>query len=313
MRRALFALLTLCVAFWLLVAPAGARTETLACGAVVTHSVRLAADVQCPFGAPAGLIVGADRITIDLNGHQVQAAFGSGGGIGNGIENDGHAHVTIRSGSIGGFAVGVLLNAATDSRLLALAPLGLTNGIVIHGGGRNLVRNSSVFGRAVGIVVDGSDHSRLIGNAAGGLSGAISLQASYGVIAKNVMNDQPGDGVTVSGSFNRIAFNAIRSGFAGIEVMSGQANVVDRNWVFDVGGDGVLTEPQATSTVISRNLAMGNGADGIDVEGASTAILFNGANDNGGYGIEAVPGVFAVGNKASGNGNPMQCLNVTCG
>ena len=34
--------------------------------------------------------------------------------------------------------------------------------------------------------------------------------------------------------------------------------------------------------------------------------------EDGSYGIEAVPGVIAFGNKASGNGNPQQCLNVTC-
>jgi uncharacterized membrane protein len=32
-----------------------------------------------------------------------------------------------------------------------------------------------------------------------------------------------------------------------------------------------------------------------------------------GFGIEAVPGVTdGGGNKASGNGNPLQCLNVFC-
>lgn len=312
MRRIAFGLTSFGIGLASFGAPAVARTTTLGCGAVITHSVRLATDVQCPFGAPAGLLVGANGITVDLNGHQVQAAFGSGGGTGNGIENDGHAHVTVQNGSINGFAVGVLLNGASDNRLLRLAPVGLTNAIAIDNGVRNVVRASSVFGRAFGIVVDGSDHARLIGNTAGGLSGAISLQASHGIVARNVMNEPPGDGVTVSGSFNRIARNVLSTGFLGIDVTSGLANVVARNWVFNAGGDGVLTDAQATNTVIIRNLVANSAADGIDAKSASTAILFNTANNNGNYGIEAVPRVVAFGNKASGNGNPMQCLNVTC-
>jgi hypothetical protein len=39
----------------------------------------------------------------------------------------------------------------------------------------------------------------------------------------------------------------------------------------------------------------------------------NTANDNGDLGIEAVSGVIYGGeNTASGNGNPLQCLNVVC-
>ena len=44
-----------------------------------------------------------------------------------------------------------------------------------------------------------------------------------------------------------------------------------------------------------------------------TTITANTANDNLDYGIEAVAGVTdGGGNTASGNGNPAQCLNVTC-
>jgi hypothetical protein len=48
------------------------------------------------------------------------------------------------------------------------------------------------------------------------------------------------------------------------------------------------------------------------VESPSTILIRNTANDNGDLGIEAVPGVVGVGNRAAGNGNPLQCLNVAC-
>ncbi len=44
-----------------------------------------------------------------------------------------------------------------------------------------------------------------------------------------------------------------------------------------------------------------------------TTIARNKANNNADLGIEAVPGVTdGGGNKASGNGNPAQCVNVQC-
>jgi len=46
---------------------------------------------------------------------------------------------------------------------------------------------------------------------------------------------------------------------------------------------------------------------------ARTRLRGNAATDNGDLGIEAVPGTIDLGgNTASGNGNPLQCLNVVC-
>jgi hypothetical protein len=41
-------------------------------------------------------------------------------------------------------------------------------------------------------------------------------------------------------------------------------------------------------------------------------LVANRANENGDFGIEAIPGVQAHGNHAFGNGNPLQCLDVKC-
>jgi parallel beta-helix repeat protein len=70
--------------------------------------------------------------------------------------------------------------------------------------------------------------------------------------------------------------------------------------------------PSTEETVISRNLVTGNGDDGIDVGAASSTVTRNTAAENVDLGIEAVPGVDGGGNRAFGNGNPLQCLNVEC-
>jgi hypothetical protein len=50
----------------------------------------------------------------------------------------------------------------------------------------------------------------------------------------------------------------------------------------------------------------------MDVRDLTALIVGNTAFGNGDYGIEAVRGARGGGNRASGNGNPEQCLNIAC-
>ena len=81
------------------------------------------------------------------------------------------------------------------------------------------------------------------------------------------------------------------------------------------GSDGIKVQGGTTTgrIALEHNVATGNGDDGIDVDNPRTTITRNTANDNGDYGIEAVPDVIdGGGNKARRNGTPAQCLNVSC-
>ena len=90
-------------------------------------------------------------------------------------------------------------------------------------------------------------------------------------------------------------------------------NVVERNLVVDSEIDGVVVESTVTDTLLERNITIGAGDDGIDVDSTTTSLRRNTANGNGDLGIEAVAGVTDLGgNRASGNGNPLQCQNVFC-
>ena len=106
-----------------------------------------------------------------------------------------------------------------------------------------------------------------------------------------------------------MAHNQVRGS---LDLLAGTANVIVRNWIV-AGVDGIFVSSFATGTTLRRNVAAGNADDGIDVESPSTILVRNTANDNGDLGIEAVPGVTGLGNRAAGNGNPLQCLNVVCG
>jgi parallel beta-helix repeat protein len=90
-------------------------------------------------------------------------------------------------------------------------------------------------------------------------------------------------------------------------------NVISHNVTNSRFSDGILVNADATATLLKGNTANENGDDGIRVDAAGTTLTRNTANFNQELGIEAVPGVIdGGGNRARGNGNPLQCTNVTC-
>jgi parallel beta-helix repeat protein len=76
------------------------------CGATIVANLKLDHDLTC---TGAGLIVGADGITLDLNGHTI-----TGAGIEAGIAVTGRTDVSIRGGTVRNFAVAVRVNASSD-------------------------------------------------------------------------------------------------------------------------------------------------------------------------------------------------------
>jgi len=102
------------LALGLLALAAGpALAQPLGCGAVVTQDTTLTSDLlDCPGN---GLVIGADGITVDLNGHTISGQIISGGSPDQvGIENRGHDDVTIRNGTVTFFARGGVLLVGVD-------------------------------------------------------------------------------------------------------------------------------------------------------------------------------------------------------
>jgi hypothetical protein len=94
-------------------------------------------------------------------------------------------------------------------------------------------------------------------------------------------------------------------------------NVIRGNFVRAATVDGIAVHTdgpgRVTGTVVRNNLVTLSGDDGIDVRSPMTTITRNGAFGNHDLGIAAVAGVTdGGGNRAAGNGNPAQCLNVVC-
>jgi parallel beta-helix repeat protein len=173
-------------------APAG----ELACGNVVTESVKLTADVTGCTGD--GLIVGADNITIDGDGH----VLGSGISAFSGLVIDGRSNVRIKNLTIAPYGVGLLVSNSTrisvdnvtiDSTTAQLANISNSSQVsitdshfLVSGGGGvtitnsndiRLMRNEAISGADGGFYFVDVDGARVIHNVASG-----SYFASFGLI-----------------------------------------------------------------------------------------------------------------------------------
>jgi large repetitive protein len=144
------------------------------------------------------------------------------------------------------------------------------------------------------------------------------------------------------GSRNVIAWNHSFRDKNGFALEKGRGNVLARNVVIRARGDGIylgLLEPPigGVNNVVRRNLVRGSGDaafqvnpkdrhallqgniasgaadDGFNVKGRSATLVNNRAVRNTDLGIQAAFGVIdGGGNKAHGNGNPLQCTNIFC-
>ncbi len=148
----------------------------LSCGQVITRSTTLTRDVgPCPAD---GVIIGADNIQLNLNGHTISGTPGVGDGNAAGIRLPFKTGVTItghpgdsgKTGTVTGFDGGVLLNGGSGNTIENLAvkdnigPGGdatLSDGIVLFHSAKNRIVNNVVShnGPFDGIGVLGVDSS----------------------------------------------------------------------------------------------------------------------------------------------------------
>ena len=221
-----------------------------------------------------------------------------------------------------------------DSRIQNNALDGNDHGIaVFDGGSRNLIQTEcGVPWQRVGDrrrrcgAGNRIERNRLIDNG----DGIIAVDVQDTLISRNLLTDtgssttpeeSGGFGILVDGGDRTTVDRNILTGGRGpaifVSVLEAptvpEDNVVSRNVVTSNQTDGILVDSGATGTLLVRNLASRNGDDGIDVDVPATTLTRNIANRNRDLGIEAVPGVIdGGGNRAAGNGNPAQCINVTC-
>jgi parallel beta-helix repeat protein len=137
-----------------------------------------------------GLIVAADDIVVDLNGHTV-AGDGAPAvdGVDVGIRVEGHHGITVTNGTLIGFDFGVVLDASSNNTVSALdvhdnggRGVMLANGsddnrvghnviarngraaVALVDSQRNLVQDNLAFEDAAGVNMSGASHNVIAGN-----------------------------------------------------------------------------------------------------------------------------------------------------
>jgi hypothetical protein len=297
-------------------------TTNLGCGDVITQDFTLSGSTTC-VSSDVGLVIGADGVDVNLNGHALSGPAGrlpsetSGIGVDN---SAGHDDVTIRNGGVLRWDNAAWLNGASFNVIRNVDMRGGNLSVRIDGGESNTIRSSDMTGAfEPGLRSSGSD-ALVVADSSG-------FQWSVSGDGARLVRNLIGAGaaftpcLVVSGNGNRVADNHIAgcSG-GGLVIGSGANSEVIDNMVLGVGTgtglgnpDGILVQAFTAGTLLQGNRVEGHDDDGIDVRASKTRLLDNRADSNFDFGIDAVAGVTdAGGNTASGNGNPLQCRNVFC-
>jgi hypothetical protein len=215
----------------------------------------------------------------------------------------------------------------------------------------NVIAHNLVTRYESALAVRDSDYNRVVDNVVwGGFGTSLILSGDHNEVRRNVfVNDSffvvamrdandthfvantiaagssfwpPGGAKVEDSSRNRFLRNSLSGVPQGFALRSGADNLfrdneiagvpADDNPVTELVPDGLSIAAGVTGTRLRDNTVRGFD-DGIDVDAPGTRLKGNTADDNGELGIEAVPGIIDLGgNSASGNGNPLQCLNVVC-
>ena len=289
---------------------------------MITLDTTLDSDVVCqvedPGGDVSGLVIGADDVTLDLGGYtlQIVPAQGLRDGI-YGITDDGvpRDRLRIENGSISGFTSSVSLDTS-NSVVLRLDVRG-PSAIGLRGDRNVVMRNTTRAGyRGIGTTGDGN---RIIRNEVGVVEGpGIVAFGSDVRIAHNRVFSARGPTLNYEGIvLDRFMDGAVVANdvsgslIPGIEVGNGSGALVARNTVrHNLWGIRVASD--AAGVALHRNRALENEETGILVNSTSTVVARNTANDNKNLGIDAAGARDRGGNRASRNGNPVQCVGVRC-
>jgi parallel beta-helix repeat protein len=311
------AVLALAVAAVMALSRADAAAKQLSCGDTITTDMTLDSDlIDCPNN---GIVIGADDITLDLNGHLVDGDGTEFAGCDpsaevcdSGIVDDGHDGVTVKHGRVREFGVGVLVGTSSagkvrHNRLLNISSSkNLFFGAVVASSARSLVRDGSFSnniapeGDGIGLFV--SHHIEIVDNSIKHNPGpGIHVGDSTHNLIKGNLFSHSSPGILIEADRNEVRGNRFVGNDAGIGVGPGSRNVIVRNHLSrDGAGIGIEKGSHnlvARNVVVdprSRGINLGlDFADGSSIGGVDNIVRRNVVRGSGGDG-------FLVNAKGSG-------------
>jgi parallel beta-helix repeat protein len=259
LRRVFAGLLGVAFLALLATTPAlGAKPVVVSCGQVITKDTKLANDLtNCP---GIGLTVGADDVTLDLNGHAVD---GNGVADSEGIQVNGHNRATVQHGTVTDFVEGVAVLFSTGTRVSDLSV--------------SRQRHAAVF------VSDSSNVSVERTASTEIAFAALFTTRSHGIRFERNSVSASGEGIAARVSDHLlIARNSLsgNTGGAGIDLFEDvDDSTVERN-VLTGNGDGIALADGSERNLATRNSASGSGAGALLINAGSNRIEDNTLSDN---------------------------------
>jgi large repetitive protein len=173
-------------------------------------------------------------------------------------------------------------------------------GVILEGGKGNRIKRNRLVRNGAGITLGPGSHNVVAENdVSGGRDGIRIEKGHHNLVVDNVVSHARRAGIRLG----------ISHPFVG-----GAHNTVRGNLVKGSRVDGFLVNRKDNNSLLKGNTARGAGDDGFDIRSHTAKLTKNLALRNGALGIAAVRGVIdGGGNRASGNGDPRQCVNVVCG
>ncbi len=308
-----------------------AQQSPPACPDVITTNFRLSADLTC------SLSVGAPNVTIDLGGHTL-----SGSIFEDPLAAGGHSGMVVRHGKIlGNGYPTAILNISSHITLDRVEIRGFSE-FAVQIGPDSTVKRSHFVDNGTALDLFWGARIKVVGSTfERNQFGLINGADNESLIKQNLfVNNDVGafvwDEDAVGSSSVQIANNTFRANRIGLDVL---ANLdvkdlrVNRNEFAKNREAGIrvamncedeICASALLGTVIVDNRASENGFagnpelnDGIVVTGqpqglAHVTLAKNSADRNADLGIDAQGVIDGRGNRARGNGNPLQCIGVSC-
>lgn len=183
-------------------------TASLSCGQVIKDSVKLSANLDCKSD---GLIVGADGITIDLNGHTLNGPGPQSSKIGIMLATSSGVTIT-GPGTISGFQAGILDTGGQDNQIGKVIFQNNQIAIFTTGAKNTDVEQNMMFGNAIGMASHSSQGTTFANNLldSNSLAGVTLVNSASNKIDTNIIQGS-NNGVFVDGQSvnNEIATNTL--------------------------------------------------------------------------------------------------------
>ena len=295
-----FAAAVLALSITAAISSAPASAGTVSCGEKISADTTLQNDLlNCP---NRGIVIGADDITLDLNGHTVDgdaipfASCPENSFCDVGIFSHRDDDVVIKDGTVHDFDAGVFVGKSRRTELHAVtASENESFGFVVAlSTGVEVTRSSGVDGpseESDGMGLFASSHLRVARNdfSRNDELGIHMFETKRSSITRNEISENPsplfvedsnrnrlshnlleqnGGGVALLGSRNEFTYNRIIEGDGGVSMEDGHDNLLAGNRIEDPGTVGIRVgafEPTLIprDTVVRENVVEGAGRIGI--------------------------------------------------